>query len=204
MKSGDQLFLCVNGAVRERTSLPIGLPDYPLVDGQVYAFDLRDGHSMWPVPAVIEQRGIAIVQPDDLPVLVFVDRVRKRNAGGANNKLRLLCIDRETGATIYRNDELTDTSGTNFRIQLARGEPPTVNIEMSAKTIRLKLTDEPRSPEPPASDLVEAPRKTLGRGLWGVGLKIIQDGIRTTRGTNEPDDASEEPADAAEGQFDDD
>ena len=160
----------------------------------MFAFDLRDGRSIWPGPAVIDQRGIALSQPADIPFLVFVDRVAKRDEGGAGTKLRLLCVDKETGATVYRNDELPDTSGNQFRIRASRDVPPAVNIEMSTKTIRLRFTDEPRSPEPPVNDLVEAPRKSLGRGLLGVGRRIgsvIQGVIQDPSGTNWPLPASE-------------
>ncbi|MGD9636379.1 MAG: PQQ-binding-like beta-propeller repeat protein, partial [Pirellulales bacterium] len=104
-QAGDQLFLGLVGAARQQASRQIGL-DYPLVDGQVFAFDLRDGEPLWPGPAVIDSRGLALSQPSDIPVLVFVDRMLKRDASGAGTKLRLLCVDRATGATVYRNDDL--------------------------------------------------------------------------------------------------
>ena len=56
LRTGDQLFLGVNGPARQQLSRPIGL-DCPLLDGQVFAFDLRDGRMMWPGPA-------RIVRPD--------------------------------------------------------------------------------------------------------------------------------------------
>jgi len=170
-RAGDWLFLGLNFGTRQLSSRPIGL-DYPLVDGQIFAFDLRGGEPLWPEAAVIASRGLALSQPTDIPVLVFVDRLLKRDANGAGTKLRLLCIDRTTGATVYRNDDLPDVSGGQMRIRASRGETATVDFEMSARTIRLTFTDEPRSPEPPANDLVEAPRKSLGRGLWGVGRRM--------------------------------
>ncbi len=178
MKSGDQLFVGISGPARQLLSRPINEAEYPLIDGQLFAFDLREGKTAWPGPALIEQRGIAVSQPEELPILVFVDRLLKRDAGGAGAKLRLLCLDKQTGATIYRNDHLPDTSGSNFRIHTAHDKSPIVIIDTSAQSIRLTFTDEPRSPEPPANDLVEAPRKNLGRGLWGVGWKMLQDGMR--------------------------
>jgi hypothetical protein len=197
-RAGDQLFVCISGPARQQSSRPIGL-DYPLVDGQVYAFDLRDGRMMWPGPALIDSRGIALTQPNDIPFLVFVDRFVKRDASGSGTKLRLLCLDRATGATVYRNDNLPDTSGGQFRIRTTRGTPSAVDVEMTAKTIRLKVSDEPRSPEPPANDLVEAPRKTLGRGLWGVTRRMgtaLQDVIQNAGGSG--------AGDGAEGPLDDD
>ena len=95
--SDDQLFVCFGGALRRQASLSIGIADYPLVDGQVYAFDLRDGRPLWPGPAIVEQRGIALAQPSDIPILVFVDRQSKRDASGQSNNARLLCLDKATG-----------------------------------------------------------------------------------------------------------
>lgn len=197
-RAGDQLFLGINSAARQQSSRPIGL-DYPLVDGEVFAFDLNSGRPLWPGPAVIESRGMALSQPTDLPVLVFVDRLLKRDANGSGTKLRLLCVDRATGATVYRNDELPDISGGQMRIRANRTEQDAVDFEMTAKTIRLTFTDEPRSPEPPANDLVEAPRKSLGRGLWGVGRRMgsaLQDVLtkraRAARGDGDGGDAPED------------
>ncbi|MGD9636559.1 MAG: hypothetical protein AB7U97_24965, partial [Pirellulales bacterium] len=127
----------------------------------------------------------------DIPVLVFVDRMLKRDASGAGTKLRLLCVDRATGATVYRNDDLPDISGGQIRIRAHRGEEAAVDFEMTAKTIRLKFSDEPRSPEPPANDLVEAPRKSFGRGLWGVGRRMsnaLQEVLKNPGGSDSGSD----------------
>jgi outer membrane protein assembly factor BamB len=198
LTSGDQLFVCIGGAPRRQSLLSIGTADYPLVDGQVYAFDLRDGQPLWPGPALIEQRGIALTQPSDIPILVFIDRLSKRDAGGQSNNSRLLCLDKATGATVYRNDALPDTSNSSFRIETNIEESPTVNIAMSTKTIRLTFTDQPRSPEPPANELVEAPRQSLGRGLWSVTKQMgsaLQDALRERAGLNSETDPFDQPDD---------
>jgi hypothetical protein len=189
LKADNRLFVFVGSRPRQQSSRSIGLADYPLIDGQVFAFDLGDGRLMWPGPAVVEQRGIALTQPSDIPLLIFVDRLLKRDSGGGGTKLRLLCLDKQTGQTIYRNDELPDTPGSLFRIRAAREETPTVSIEMSNRTVRLSFTDQPRSPEPPANDLVEAPRKSSGGGLLGVGRQVgnmIQSVIQDPNRANWP------------------
>ncbi len=201
-KAGEQLFVGVSGPARQQSSRPVGLDyrlDYPLVDGQVFAFDLRDGRMIWPGPAVVEQRGLALTQPADIPFLIFVDQLAKRDANDNGTKLRFICLDKATGATVYRNDELPATSGGQFRVRATRDQSPSVDVEMSAKTIRLKFSERPRSPEPPANDLVEAPRKSLGRGLWGVGRRmgsVIQDVIQNPggagRGSNAPNAAGDD------------
>jgi outer membrane protein assembly factor BamB len=169
--SGDQLFVGMNADSPTQSSRRVG-NDYPLIDGPVYAFDLITGRPCWPGPAIVQRRGIALTQPDDIPLLVFVDRVMKRDAGSGGSQLRLMCIDKRTGATIYRQDELPDTAGGQFRVRVPRGQPRSIALEMSAQTVRLAFSDRPRPPEPPANDLVEAPRKSLGRGLWGVTQRM--------------------------------
>jgi hypothetical protein len=138
----------------------------------VYAFDLRTGEQIWSGPAVVKQRGMMLSQPQDLPLLVFVDREMRRDASGGGSHLRLLCLDKATGRTVFRNDDLKDTAGGRFDIRVAGQERPTVSIDMSSQTVQLTLTDEPRPPEPPANDQVEAPRDNSQRGLWGIGQRM--------------------------------
>jgi outer membrane protein assembly factor BamB len=203
LKAGQQLFLTVSDETRRPQdearrpqSATIGLFDYPIVNGQLYAFDLPTGQPSWPEPATIAHRGLALVSPNDVPLLMFVDHVQKREATNTGAQLRLLCLDKRTGATVYRNDDLPATAGQQFRVRAAHDMPPTVNIEMSTRTVRLEFSDRPRPPEPPANDLVEAPRKTLGRGLWGVARRMgdrIQGAIQNPGGAQGQDDPSQSP-----------
>jgi outer membrane protein assembly factor BamB len=208
IEDDKQVFLFVSGEARQQTFRPIG-PDYPIVDGQVYAFDGESGQPSWPGPARISHRGTALAAPLDVPLLMFVDHVVKRDAGSSGPQLRLLCVDKRTGATIYRNDDLPATAGQQFRIRSTNDKEPSVTIEMSARTVRLEYSTRPRPPEPPANDLVEAPRKTLGRGLWGITRRmgdLIQEEIQNPGGANlgpnqlqhagtESEDAQQAPAD---------
>jgi len=193
MTCGDQLFVLVNGETSQQATNSIGA-DYPLVAGQVYAFDLASGEMSWPGPAIIGRRGIALAPPAEIPILVFVDRMPKRDEGGGSSKLRLLCVDKQTGATVYRNDSLPDTSGSRFRIRTVRGEPA-VAVEMSERTVRLAFSDRPRSPEPPANDFVEVERTNRGGGLWGIGRRVgaalQEEIIEGAGGTNGRSRASE-------------
>jgi outer membrane protein assembly factor BamB len=192
-EAGQQLFLTLSVEFRRPQSAAIGF-DYPIVDGQVYSFNLRTGQPSWPEPAKISHRGLALASPLDLPLLMFVDHVQKRDATNTGAQLRMLCLDKRTGATVYRNDDLPATAGQQLRIRAANDKPPAVTIEMSARTVRLEFLDRPRPPEPPANDLVEAPRKTLGRGLWGVARRMgdrIQGAIQNPGGAKAQDDTSQ-------------
>jgi outer membrane protein assembly factor BamB/tetratricopeptide (TPR) repeat protein len=190
--SQDDLFLLIDTEALQQNR-PIGT-DYPVVTGQVYAFDLQSGEPLWPGPAYVRHRGIALIQPSSIPLLVFVDREEKRDAtAGSSAHLRLLCLDKQTGQTVFRDDELPDTAGGHFRIFAERGEQPTISIEMSTRTARLMLTDEPRPPGPPANDDVEAARRSLGRGLWEVGRRmgdVLQEALQNPGGTIWPVPAS--------------
>jgi len=205
LQSGDQLFLILDGQSRPATSRYIGV-DYPLIDGLVYAFDLRTGDMIWPRAAVVEHRGVALMQPTDIPLLVFVDRKITRDASDRRTQLRLLCLDKRTGATIYRDDALPDTAGGQCRVRATRAGQSSVTIEMSARTVRLAYTDQPRPPEPPANDRVEARRKRSGGGLLGVGQRMgeaIQGRIQNRPGTKSNRPESEPNGDGDENTNDD-
>jgi hypothetical protein len=104
---------------------------------------------------------------------VLADRKSVRSAAsGGNYQLRLLCLDQNTGQTVYRNDVLPDTSITKFRIRGERDGEPTVAIETNAGKIQLTMTDRPRPPQPPANDDLESKRDVEERGLRGIGRRM--------------------------------
>jgi outer membrane protein assembly factor BamB len=173
MGARDKLFLMVSGQVNQQYKPLVQQPDFPMINGLIYAFSSETGKPLWPAPAVVRNRGIVLSQPPDLPVLVFTDRklVRDPATGGAS-QLRVLCIDQSTGQTVYRNDTLADTSITRFRIRGERETEPQVAIEMNAGKIQLAMTDRPRPPQPPANDDLETMRSSEERGLRGIGQRM--------------------------------
>ncbi|MEX2310457.1 MAG: PQQ-binding-like beta-propeller repeat protein [Pirellulales bacterium] len=172
MRCGDELFLFVSNQPQQQYK-PIGQFDYPLINGLVYAFSMNSGEALWPGPAVVRNRGIALSQAEDIPLLVFAERKMIRDATtGGGSQLRLLCLDKRTGQTVYRNDQLPDTSLTRFRVRAERHAKPVVALEMSAGKIQWTFTDRPRPPQPPASDDLEAPREEQERGLRGIGRRV--------------------------------
>jgi hypothetical protein len=173
LRFDDEFYLFVSGPVQPQFR-PIGQPsDYPINSGQVYAFNLKSGESLWPGPAVVRNRGIILQQPSDIPLLVFADRQMTRDAmSGGGSQLRLLCLDRRTGETAYRNDALPDTSIARFRIRGETDSRPAVAVEMNAGKIQLAMTDRPRPPRPPANDDLESSREIAERGLRGLGQRL--------------------------------
>ena len=54
---------------------------------------------------------------------------------------------------------------------------------MNAGKIQLTMTDQPRPPQPPANDDLEAQREIEERGLRGIGERMSR---RATRGPGQP------------------
>ena len=201
--AGDWLYVCVNGGTRQLTSRPIG-PDYPLVDGQVFAFDLRDGKMTWPGAARIAQRGIALAQPTDIPVLVFVDRLLRRDANGSAS---------HPAIAVHRPRNRSDAlSKRRFAGYLGRTVPH--SGESRGGTDGRLGNDEPNgSPHVhrPAAlagtageRLGGSPAQEPGRGLWGVGRRmgdLLQDALENP---GKSGDGTEGDTGNAAPEFDDD
>jgi hypothetical protein len=173
IQSGDTLFVVVGVRVpRQQQHKPIGQFDYPILSGMVYAFSKSDGKPLWPGPATIRNRGV-VFQPEDIPFLVFADRqMSSEGTGGVKSNMRLLCLDKQTGETVYRNDKLPDANVTRFRIRGEHDKSHMVTMHTNAGTIQLTMTDRPRPPRPPANDDVEATPTQRQRGLAGVAERM--------------------------------
>lgn len=205
--AGDAVFAFINDQPPHTHHRPVGA-DFPIVNGHVYAFSLSSGEPLWPGAAVVRNRGAAVAQAKDVPVLVFVDRKAVQGAGGGSTLIRLLCIDKATGQTVYRNDELPDTAGSRLEIRAARGAAPGVTIDMSNREVHLALSEAPRPPAPPANDDLESPPLHNDRGLWGVGRKIgevLQGAMQNPRRSNqlaprEPDGPQQDIIPAPDGE----
>jgi hypothetical protein len=174
LRCGDTLFVVIGVQVtRQQQHKPIGQFDYPIVSGQVYAFNLNDGKLQWPGPATIRNRGV-VFQPEDIPFLVFADRqMSSEGAGGGKWNMRLLCLDKQTGETVYRNDKLPDAANvTRFRLRGEHDKSHMVTMHTNAGTISLTMTDRPRPPRPPANDDLETTPTERQRGLVGLGERM--------------------------------
>jgi hypothetical protein len=171
--SGNVLFLMISTRSMAQQFRSLAQTEYPLIHGLVYAFNLDGGESLWPGPAVVRDRGIALGQPTDLPLLVFVDRISNRDGdAGGGSRTRILCLDKRTGQTVYRNDDLPNTLATQFRIRAHKGDASAVSVEIYDAQIVLTMSDRPRAPQPPANDDLEIPRSNSDRGLWGVAGRM--------------------------------
>jgi len=128
-----------------------------------------------------------LAQPPDVPFLIFADRQQAHNTNETTAQLRVLCIDKRTGETVYRNDRLPDSAIPRFRIEAEREPRPHVTLEMGTAKLLLTMTDRPRPPQPPANDDLEATREIVERGINGIGVRLgtalrgaLENGTRDT------------------------
>jgi outer membrane protein assembly factor BamB len=174
-RSGESLFVMLNRQAQNQQHKPLIQPEHAIIDGPVYAFNLTTGQPMWPTAALVRNRGIVLSQPQDLPMLVFADHMVTRDPStGGRMQLRLLCLDKRSGETLYRNDKLPETTASRFRIRAQHGADPRVTIETGSSRIELAVTDEPRPPQPPANDELESVREVGRRGLVGLGERMLR------------------------------
>ncbi len=167
-RCGQQYILVAHTPAAERREavMPIqavpGMRFQPITRGQVYSFDL-EGNSLWPEPVTIENQHLLPDQPSQLPVVTFACQLYDRNQQGVNRRqLSLLCLDKQTGREVYKNRWPGSTS--IFEIT---GHPDqhTVELKTAQRLIRLKFTDEPVEPLPPAASLLKAFRRGLRQTL---------------------------------------
>lgn len=166
----DQYTLLVNDAMRVRQVTPVQAGvNNPTVNanGKLYAFDRRTGKSLWGRPREVKAQGLALRQPADLPVIVFVSQ---RSAGRPNaRELQLVCIDKRSGRDVY-DDAFEVKDNPNGFLLSGDAERGTVTVAMRGKTIELKFTDAP--PPPDAAGDLQAKRSGPGGAILAA-LKAL-------------------------------
>lgn len=188
-----------------------GSSNHIVFSGSIHALDLKSGAPIWPVPATVRNQGLLLDQPADSPILTFVCRQVGRdsvghngighNRGKAKDALRMLCLDKASGRSVYRSDKRKKTPDGQVRILVEHGlvehgAQPSVSIRTLAEEIRLSLTDEPISPEPPAQFVVED-HKEPSSSLMELGHKVGKELLDALGESNpfkrEPMDEAPEP-----------
>jgi hypothetical protein len=106
-------------------------------------------------------------------------------------KLRLLCLDKRTGQSVYRNDDMLDAPDGHFRIQseiaaqdLSADPRRVITIDTTSQQVELTVTDKPRPPEPPARDELVADREIEVRGIRGA-LQRATDALQQSQQQNQ-------------------
>lgn len=170
----DHYTLLVNEALaRRRDAAPVPAggnnPTFS-AQGKLYAFDRHTGKQVWDKPRQILANGIALRQPADSPVVVFVGQ--KSEGRGSRRQVHLLCIDRRTGREVYKEAFSVDGNPGGLQViaDVARG---VVSVATKGRTIELKFTDVPPPPEAPdaAGDL-QAKKSGAGSAIVAA-LKAI-------------------------------
>ncbi|HEY2882858.1 MAG TPA: PQQ-binding-like beta-propeller repeat protein [Pirellulales bacterium] len=115
-----------------------------MVSGHVYAFDRTTGRPQWPAPAVVDQQGLMLSVPAELPVLVFM---RANITPPNRSKFSILCIDKRSGRAVLEDEDIPQFNGFD-----ATGNSEQQSVELLCApqpTITLKYTNTPQPPEPP-------------------------------------------------------
>jgi len=177
--SRDQYNLLVTHTVdRRRRSLisPVsGSYNNPaaIVNGKLYGFDRATGRKLWDKPYEIENQGMLLKQPTELPVLMFLCQ-NNENGRPGRKQANLLCIDKRTGRAAYNESfPISDTLvGMKMTGDAAKRS---VTVSTVGKTVELQFTDEPVAPEPPdaAGDLQANKRRRNGAAFIFSALKAL-------------------------------
>ena len=146
--------------------------DSPVIDGSVMLFDRQSGEMRWSRPAEVEQQAYLLTQPADLPFILFAGQMVNRDNSGSRAMSTMLVLDKATGRTLLRTDELPQNGGGQCLARISDAAQHQATIELAGKTILLQFSDERRPPQPPAMDEVESEEKSGASGLMGIIRKI--------------------------------
>jgi len=174
-RSADQDILVVDraadekpSAARRRRHIQPPLDGSPLVTGRIYAFNRAINKLQWSNPASVEEHGLLLSQPSELPVLMFMRNIVDPESGTPNQRGSVLCIDKQTGRLVYEDDNLPQQL-MNLDV-VANADDKSVSMNFPQQSVVLKFTEQPAAPEPP----YQAPpftspewtvRDTLGRAI---------------------------------------
>ncbi len=156
LRSSDQYLLVTNSPVKQETDLtynpaPGGLND-PMINGRVYALDRETGGLRWPQPVVVQQQGLVLTQPCELPLLFFLShRTKATPSSQHETKSVVQVIDKRNGRDVFKKDDLPLVV-QNFSLS-GDHDSNTVTLALTGNTFTFQLTDQPLPPlaEPPAA-----------------------------------------------------
>lgn len=170
LPAGEVLVLCTNkrSAAQHNTAGNEALDNAPVVSGRVYALDATTGEPAWPQPATVKGQGLWTMQPPGSPVLMFISRYEDRASPQKQGNTRLLCLDKRTGRSLLRRDNLRQADSQPWAMQIDHQASPLVTIDLRHSEVTLRFTDAPRPPEPVALAEVEDDGTSSSRGILGI------------------------------------
>lgn len=152
----------------DRLVRPLGGVESPVIDGQLFVFDRATGRMRWNRPADLLQQALVLEQPADLPFIAFAGSLNSRTGGEPRESITMLLVDKATGRTLYRSDELAQMGAGNCLARVSDPANHEVTIEMAGRSLVLQFTEGRRPPEPPAMADVESGAGKVARGLMGI------------------------------------
>jgi outer membrane protein assembly factor BamB len=142
--------------------------DCPIINGRLKVFDRQTGKMRWQRSGEVNQQGLLLTQPADLPMVVMLGTLYKQGAQGTRAPITLLAVDKRTGQTLYRNDDLPSSGGSLCEIQ-AQGEAgEEVTIEMAGRSLLFQFTSQSQPPVPPVMSEVELESTRSSGGILGI------------------------------------
>jgi outer membrane protein assembly factor BamB len=143
----------------------------PVVTGHIYAFNRATGKQQWAVPGSIEEHGLLLSQPSELPVLLFIRTVSESDGGNLSARGSILCLDKLTGRMVFEDDNLQQIATfdvtTNFDEKM-------ITVNLLQQNVTLKFTGNPIPPEPPYQAGLSGPQWDIKSTLRGAFEKATE------------------------------
>jgi outer membrane protein assembly factor BamB len=123
----------------------------PVLQGQLYSLDPEDGTFQWSRPAEIEQFAVPLLQPVEAPAFVLMRNITYR-MNQSRQVGSLLCIDKRDGRLLHLENELSrPTAAYQIVADPGSGQMQvTLGAQSVTHALRLRFTDQPTPPAPPA------------------------------------------------------
>ncbi len=181
-KRGGNLYVAVssknNTDLRQKGVTPIG--QSPLISGHIYCLDQMTGESVWPQP--IELGGMAVLDSllPNSPLIAFASKKQKNEIDSNQGDYRVLVVNRWTGTTVYRNDNLPGERQSFVSVCELVEQYPTeaITLQIGRSQMRFELTEAVRPPLPPAMASIERHEPNrIGLTEFGEGIKKIFGGM---------------------------
>lgn len=174
LPTDDLLILATNtrSTAQHKTAGHEALENSPVITGDIYALDPTTGRPRWSRPASVRGQGLWRMQPTASPALVFISRQESRQGNKQGGHTRVLVLDKRTGRSLLREDELHDADNAPWAMRIDQAAEPTVSLDLRHTLVTLRFTEAPRPPEPVALADVEGVTKGPSSGLFGILQKL--------------------------------
>jgi outer membrane protein assembly factor BamB len=173
MFAGTDQFVVAAGSTGHRR-FHLSQLDFAGFDGQLLAFEAKTGKPLWSRPAEVRDHALMLNQPVDAPAITFIGTHSTQNANGSGTLISMLLLEKSSGRVLLTEDNLPP-SPNHFAV-ICSADSNEVLVEMVNRLVRMKFTDAPRSPEPPATYEVSPGEQEGPKGLFGIFEKVLDRG----------------------------